>query len=324
MKIKLLLPLLLAVLLNLSPQSQTVSDALQAAYLAETQQQPEAAADQIQLAVAYLPWRGDLQEQMGEQRMLAEQHVQAAEAFQKAWILGEISDAGLEQLAQVHLALEEDSGAIEAWQARIRRGSAAEEVYTSLAAAQRRMGDLAGAAATLREWQQQVPEDANAAYLLGVHLVLVSPMEAEEMLAVAAELEPAYAEKCAALQISLQDVQAESDEAYRILLLGRALGKAGEWELAGIAFMQVTEMAPSYAEAWAMLGEARQQQGQDGLAALEQAQELGPDSVLVRSLSALYWRRQGKPEVALSIYTRLAAEEPEQAAWQAEVGHSLR
>ena len=37
------------------------------------------------------------------------------------------------------------------------------------------------------------------------------------------------------------------------------------------------------------------------LAALEEAQDLAPDSVLVRSLWALYWRRQGESQVALTV-----------------------
>jgi tetratricopeptide (TPR) repeat protein len=321
--IKLLLPLLLAVLLNLSPQASVIRNALHEAQTAETRGEPEAAADRLQQAAVYLPWRGDLLEQLGEQRLKAEQYVGAAEAFQKAWALGEISDAGLEQLAQAHLALEENSGAIRAWQARVERGGAGEEIISALAAAQHRQGDIASAAETLRTWQEQNPDDASAAYRLGVHWVLVSPQDAEEMLALSSELEPAYEVLCSDLIEGVQAALKEEDEAYRAMLLGRALGRADEWELAEFAFIDAVELSPAYAEGWAMLGEARQQLGQDGLASLEKAQELAPDSVLVRSLWALYWRRQGEPQVALTIYKRLAAEEPEQAAWQAEIGHSL-
>jgi tetratricopeptide (TPR) repeat protein len=321
--IKVLLPLLLAVLLGLAPQSSAVNEALQAAWVAEVNQRAEAAADQLQLAVAYLPWRADLWERIGQQRMLAEQNVQAAEAFQKAWMLDGISEAGLEQLAQVHLALQEDAGAAAAWQERIGRGKAEAQVYADLAAAQRRMDNLNGAVATLREWQAQYPEDARAAYLLGAHLLLVSPPEAAEPLAQAAQTGGAYAEKSTILQAGIKEAQDELDPVYRTMLLGRKLAQAGEWQLAGIAFAQVTALAPDYAEGWAMLGEALQQQGQDGKPALEKAQALAPDSVLVRSLWGLYWRRQGKPEIALVIYNKLAAEEPQQAVWQAEIGHAL-
>ena len=321
--IKLLLPLLLAVLLNLSPQAGVIRKALHDAQIVETRGQPEAAADQFQQAALYLPWRGDLLEQLGEQRLMAEQYVGAAEAFQKAWALDEISDDGLEKLARTHLALEEDSGAIRAWQARVERGGAGEEIILALAAAQRRQGDMPGAADTLRAWQGQNPEDARSAYRLGLHWMLVSPEKAEAMLALASELDLAYETQSSGLIQGLQAALKEEDEAYRAMLLGRALGRADEWELAEIAFDGVVELSPAYAEGWAMLGESRQQLGQDGLAALEEAQELAPDSVLVRSLWALYWRRQGEPQVALGIYRRLAVEEPEQAAWQAEIGHSL-
>ncbi|MDX9865802.1 MAG: tetratricopeptide repeat protein, partial [Anaerolineaceae bacterium] len=244
-------------------------------------------------------------------------------AFQKAWLLDEISGDGLEKLAEAHLALGEDSGAIRAWEARIERDGADGQFFSALAAAYRRQGDMAGAAAAVQAWQEQYPGDAHAAYALGIHLVLVSPQDAEQMLKLASELAPAYTVKCDGLVEGVQTALTFDDDAYRLLLFGRALGKAGEWELAEIAFREVTELAPDYAEGWGMLGEARQQVGKDGLSALEQAQTLGPDAVLVRSLWALYWRRQGEPQVALPIYKRLAAEEPEQAAWQAEIGYSL-
>ena len=321
--IKLLLPLLLAVLLNLSPQADVVRTALSGAQAAEMRGQPAAAAEHLQQAVAYMPWRGDLLEQLGEQFMQTEQYVSAAEAFQKAWALDEISDVGLEQLAQAHLALKEDSGAIRAWEARVERGGADEEIYSALAAAFRRQGNIAGAVEYLRAWQAQHTDDANAAYTLGVHLMLIAPQDAEKMVMLASELSPALEAKCSGLVEGLNAALDEMDDAYRMMLLGRALGRADEWELAEIAFNKVVDLSPEYAEGWAMLGEARQQLGQDGLDALEQAEALSPDSVLVRSLWALYWRRQGEPEVALSMYNRLATEEPEQAVWQAEIGHSL-
>ncbi len=323
MGIKLLLPLLLAVLLNLSPQADVVRTALSGAQAAATRGQPEAAADYLLLAADYLPWRGDVLEQLGEQYLLTEQYVKAAGAFQKAWMLDEITDAGLEQLAQAHLALEEDSGAIRAWEERIQRGGAEEAVYSALAAAYRRQGNIAGAVETLSTWYSLNPEDAQAAYELGTHLMLVSLQDAEEMLTLASEFDAAYEAKCSSLVASVQAAREEADDAYRAMLLGRALGRADEWDLAEIAFETAVEISPGYAEGWAMLGEARQQLGEDGQEALEQAQALSPDSVVVRSLWALYWRRQGEPEVALSMYTRLAAEEPDQAVWQAEIGHSL-
>jgi len=321
--IKLLLPVFLAVLLNLSPQAAVLHDALSRAQVAVAYEQHAVAAEHLQQAAAYQPWRGDLWEQLGEQRMLAEQYVGAAEAYQRAWMLDEISDAGLAQWAQAHLALEEDGGAIRAWQARIDRGGAAREVYASLAAAQRRQGKIADAAATLCAWLEQDPEDADTAYELGVHLMVSAPDEAVEMLDLAAELAPGRKVQTDMLSDAVEAALEEEDAAYRLMLIGRALGRVGEWDLAKMAFDDVVVLTPEYAEGWAMLGEAQQQLGQDGLQALEEAQALAPDSVLVRSVRALYWRRLGQPEVALPIYTTLAKEEPDKAIWQAEIAHAL-
>ena len=321
--IKLLLPLLLAVLLGLMPQSRAARAALAMAQAAEARSQPYAAADHLQQAISILPWRADLWERLGDQRLLSRQYALAAQAYQKAWLLGNISNHGLEQLAEAHLGLQEDAGAALAWQARIQRGGADGEIFDQLAAARRRMGDLEGAVEVLQARRNAYPMDGQAAFALGAHLLLTTPEEAGDALEQAARMQPADSQRAVILQAALQIARKEPDDAYRLMILGRALGQTGEWELAGIAFAQVTELVPDYAEAWAMLGEAYQQQGLDGRPALEQAQSLAPDSVLVRSLWALYWRRQAKPEVALVIYAKLATQEPQQAVWQAEMGNAL-
>ena len=225
--IKLLLPLLLAVLLNLSPQAGVIRTALSGAQSAAAQGEPEAAAEHLQQAAACLPWRGDVLEQLGEQRMLAGQYVRAAAAFQKAWLLDEISDDGLEKLAEAHLALGEDSGAIRAWEARIERDGADGQFFSALAAAYRRQGDMAGAAAAVQAWQEQYPGDAHAAYALGIHLVLVSPQDAEQMLKLASELAPAYTVKCDGLVEGVQTALTFDDDAYRLLLLGAPWARLG-------------------------------------------------------------------------------------------------
>jgi tetratricopeptide (TPR) repeat protein len=63
--------------------------------------------------------------------------------------------------------------------------------------------------------------------------------------------------------------------------------------------------------------------GQDGINELLTAQSLNPDSVISWALLALYWRRQGRLELALADLERAAALEPEEPAWQLEIGGIL-
>jgi tetratricopeptide (TPR) repeat protein len=45
--------------------------------------------------------------------------------------------------------------------------------------------------------------------------------------------------------------------------------------------------------------------------------------VVVQTLTGLYWRRLGRPEVALTYIHRAAAGEPQQAMWLLELGNTL-
>jgi tetratricopeptide (TPR) repeat protein len=83
------------------------------------------------------------------------------------------------------------------------------------------------------------------------------------------------------------------------VVIGRELGNLQEWALAEMALVQATEVDPNYSDAWAFLGEARQQVGGDGLAELQTAYEIDPDSIAVNSLMSLYWRRRGQYDLAI-------------------------
>ena len=98
----------------------------------------------------------------------------------------------------------------------------------------------------------------------------------------------------------------ETDEASRLVIIGRGLGwwTSGRWQRQ--AYRQAVAADGENAEAWAWLGEAEQQLGQDGRAELDQALSLDRKNPIVRSLRGLYWMRQGRPVQALSEY-KLAA-----------------
>jgi tetratricopeptide (TPR) repeat protein len=121
--------------------------------------------------------------------------------------------------------------------------------------------------------------------------------------------------------LSLADLK--DDPSYRQLLVGRSLGSLGYWDLAAQSFDRSVKLNPNYAEAWAFLGEADQHLDKDGYPNLQKAQQLGPTSITVQALLALYWRRQGQPEKALPTLQAVAAAEPRQAVWQIELGTTL-
>jgi tetratricopeptide (TPR) repeat protein len=104
------------------------------------------------------------------------------------------------------------------------------------------------------------------------------------------------------------------------VVIGRGLGLVNEWPLAANAFYKAVAADGENAEAWAWLGEAKQQLGQGGRAELDQALLLGRTSPVVLGLRGVYWTRQGRGDQALAEYLLAAEYDPENPARQISIG----
>ncbi len=107
---------------------------------------------------------------------------------------------------------------------------------------------------------------------------------------------------------SIKSSRYTDDPALTLLSVGRALASINEWDLACEAFRQALLRDPTYAEAWAFLGEALQhldnrpatdQHSRDGLQEIQTAIVLNPDSLSAHLFLSLYWTRLGRYEPAL-------------------------
>ncbi len=157
-------------------------------------------------------------------------------------------------------------------------------------------------------------------YRFGTLLMASSPDEARSEFQQTVALQPATADVVNTLNTSLALAGLEASPSRRLVIIGRGLGLVNEWPLAQYDFQQAVNGDPRNAEAWAWLGEAQQQNKQDGKDALDKALELDPNSSIVHGLRGLYWKRQGKPKAALSEYLAAAKLEPKNAEWQAALG----
>ena len=114
-----------------------------------------------------------------------------------------------------------------------------------------------------------------------------------------------------------------NDEGYRLTVIGRSLANMGEWEQAELVLTRATQANPSFAEAWALLGEAREQVSKDGLPDLEKAVETNPQSIMARAMLALYWGRLGEWDQAISHLQVASRVEPDRAVWRIEIGQPV-
>lgn len=183
-----------------------------------------------------------------------------------------------------------------------------------------------------RDWENEMlalenqthlePTDAFAAYRLGLLLALYSPEDALPELTRASTLNPEVDSAIQTLRAALAVSSQQSDPSMQKVLMGQAFGLLQDWELAKTSFEQAIELNEENAEAWAWLGEAKQQLGQEGGAELDRALSLNRDSVNVRALRGLYWSRQGDYKKMLAEYRFAAEVEPQNPRWQASMGEA--
>jgi tetratricopeptide (TPR) repeat protein len=208
------------------------------------------------------------------------------------------------------------------------QGAQQRDTYIRRLSAHRQQADYTAMLADLKALADLQPDDAGWQYQLGLVWAATQPEEALPFLSRAAKLDPALGEQTSRLAQNIRIARLKDDPAYTLLEAGRALGAMNEWELAAEAFRRATQTHPDYAEAWAYMGEARQQLPEaqatgDGLAELEHALQLDPESLSAHLFLSLYWQRQGQLDQALDYLDKAATLYPDHPALQTEIGHVL-
>lgn len=316
-----LLPFLLAVAFNPAPQRHALTESLEAARLVNTDARHRAGywLD----AARYEPWQAGWWAQAGLALLEAGDAPGSALAFETAMQAGTLTSAEQIAAGKAFLAVGENEKAEAAWMELLSRPHPPVEVYPQLEALQVKTGALDAAENTLHAWLGTYPQDAQALFELGLLLAAVRPEDADDWLEAACNMDGALESQCEIIITGLVVGLLNDDPAYQRISIGRTLGRMERWDLAQVAFQGAADFSPELAEAWAFLGEAKQHNGADGLDDLEKAAFLDPQSTVVKGLQALYWSRQGHPEIALVYIHAVAAGEPDQPLWQMELGDFL-
>lgn len=316
--LRFLLPLLLAAGLHLAPRPARFDAALQAIWQARLSGDVTGEREAIRRAAAFQPWRGDLWVRLAELGMQSQDWPAAVAALQQAQRWGALSGSQQAALGEAYWQQGMQPAAVEAWRPLLQNGAAGQELFERVYTHQRSAGDYEGALSTLSWWRAAQPEDAQVGYRLGMLRLLTRPEDGLELLEAAADADAALRPGVYALRQALK-----AGEPNPALHLGRALGQLGEWDLAVVFLRRAVQAEPENADAWAFLGEALDQAGQDGSTEIGRALELAPRSVAARAGAALHWRRQHRPDLALAYLETLAREQPQQAVWQIEMGKTL-
>ena len=324
-----ILPLMAAFAMNLAPRQWAEQFILkdgwqwQAASAAEKAAASKKIDQSFEQVVALEPWRGDLWELLGDNELAEGKVDEAIVAYEQALSLRSLSNKGMLALGDSYQQKGQGDQAIRIWQKALSGGGNPDEVSLRIANIERQMQNFAGEIQTLHSWQTAKPLNAWVPYELGILQAASQPQTALTLLKQSAGIDYSYAGKIKALQSSLEQALLQKDPGSQEVTIGRALSGLGEWDLAAQAFQQATLNDPDYAEAWAFLGESRQQTGQDGSVDFQKALQLNPTSVVAQALLAVQLRQQNHPEIALVYLHEAAEEEPNQGIWQIEMGSTL-
>ena len=319
MKIKILFPILISIALGLFPVKVSVYEASHCLgnFKACSKEMDTGAAYKHLLAVE--PWRVDLWESLAQTEMEKENWTEAIAAFNQAADNGALSLQGRSMLGFALLNAGQEENAIQLWMNLIETQQAPADLYQEIFPLLLENLQIDLAEKVISKWAGVEPENAGVQFQYGLLMLLRSHETASSILDTAAELDPDFNASVQNLQRAISQAHLKDDPAYQQLTIARAAANQGFSLHAELLCVQAVQLNPAYAEAWAMLGEMQQQNGRDGLPALETAFELDPESFLVRSLLALYWQRQEKPQESIEIFSQFIEEYPDQPIWRVEL-----
>ncbi len=289
------------------------------------------AADELALLAEQLPWRNDLWEQAGHSAMAEEAYQKAIEYFGQAQGAKQLSASGHLELGNAYQFVGETDLAIHTWETINKKFTFSEESLARLAKAYFSKGDFTGAISALKEILESQSPTSNLQYPisglyydLGILLAAHEPASAPPYLLQAAEHDPNGPTFARELAFVIQRALPKDEPVYTLLVSGQKLAQHDLWQYAAHAFQRATQLRPDYAEAWAYLGEAYQQLDnplpERGLAELEQALTLDPESLAAHTFMALYWQRHGDHQQAQVYLQSAAALDPYNATIQIHLG----
>ena len=272
-------------------------------------------------AAILLPWRPDLWDQAGITRFRIKDFEGTIRLLEIAKGKNTLSDVGWDVLGISYFQTGDLVAAADAWESGLKIFPSYSKYYSHLIFVYHDRGDRQAEEHALERWVQSEGEtDAAAHYRLGQLLSLSDQKRALQEFLLASSLDPEYDSAVETMRTALNLASLEADESRKYVLIGRGLGLVNDWDLAIEAYRQAVAADGENGEAWAWLGEAEQQLGQDGRVELDEALSLDDRNPIVRSLRGMYWMRQDRPEQALAEYLLAAEYEPDNPVWQISIG----
>lgn len=274
----------------------------------------------IRDAYARQPWNGSRANAAGLASLAAGDWANAISAFNVA-----AADSGWDpalhiSMGDAYAGNNQPDKALAEWQLALpdRLNDAA--LLKRLARGYEAAGKYAEASAVLRTLVTLEPQNAVVRYRFGLVLAVLDPAAAPPHLTIAAGLDKSVEPFANSLNSAVEAGLKANDKAYLNGVVGYALIGLREYPLAKAALLNAIEARPTFADAYAYLGLAEDESGNDGMYAYNRALALKPDLSLIHYLLGLHYRRAGQRDQAVKSLQRAFDLDPSNAAAAAELG----
>jgi tetratricopeptide (TPR) repeat protein len=278
----------------------------------------------------YFPWRYELNLTAGRFAMQAGDPKQAIQYLERPGAISHLSYDDMILLGDAYNQSGDPFMAEAIWK-RVTELNGSNQAHERLAKLYLKRKDYPQAMTELQNILSQNPADIPLYYQIGCLYAVIDPSKSLPFLIQAAEIDPNNGIHAQTLHDKIRTAGLFDEPSYTLLIAGRQLADWGEWELAVEAFHNATVLRPGYSDAWAFLGEARQQLSlwetnlvsDTGFAELEYAIHIEPRSALANTFMGLYWERRDDYSQANNYIEQAIAASPNDPFLYAEHGNIL-
>jgi tetratricopeptide (TPR) repeat protein len=268
-------------------------------------------------AYHWQPWRHNLLEQAGAFALSQNNPQQAIALLAQARQKNSLTTAGRLALAEAYWQNRQIEDALREWETlRAENQLQDPQLLQRMARHYHQNAEFTREAEILQTGLALMPNWVDFLWQFGLLKMAESPLEAIPIFEQIRTLDAQTGYPLTDLLRSLDRASLNDSPAYHLTLSAQSLAALGEWNLARLGLERATTSDPSYAPAWALLAEARQQtRHPEALEALQRALSLNPEEASTHAYLGLYWQRQNQPENATQAFQRAVELEPTNPYW---------
>jgi tetratricopeptide (TPR) repeat protein len=310
------------ILLSLSPTPlhRKMDDQLLKARTAATSGKPDVALEHLEDLLDFYPNHDRYRLSAGEIAYATGEYRRAIHHFESLTVDLENEEELNCLLADLHLQLDETEQAIMYWEAADQNCPVVDETLLTMAQDLIESGSLEDAEDILRILTQSRPLDPDLHLQLGMLIATHNPESALASLRLADDLTENTNLQAQKLYRVIEDTRVADQFAYSLAVVGQYFASIGEWMFSIRSLQNAIAIQPDYSDAYAHLGLARDQIGENGIVELLKAVDLAPDEVIPHLYLGMHWQLKNELDMAFNEFERAAQIDPTNPVVATQIG----